>query len=368
MNHAYMKRVSEYIKTQNVDAMLIAPSIDLNFILGFMPHISARFEGLFIKATGEKFYVVNKLSIGETKKALTDEVPYYTWFDGDGLTASIKEIFEKEGLIGKTIAMGDTVRAVHAMEIAQATGAKIVEGKTLLENMRIRKSSEELNILRDAAAIGDAAFTKVQTFIKAGMTEKQVLDFLKAEMEKLGGKNTWGIVAAGANASLPHHRTSNTVIKKGDLVLMDFGCIYNGYFSDMTRTVAIEQVSERQKEIYNYVLESNKAGVAHAKKGVSASSVDKAARDVLEKYGYAQTLITRVGHGIGFLMHEQPEIKGCNHTVLDTGMCFSVEPGIYILDDIGVRIEDIVVINEKGEKEVITKSDKELLILNNGSL
>ncbi len=368
MNHEYMKRISDYIKEQNVDAILIAPSIDINFILGYAPGLSGRFEGLFIKADGTKFYVVNKLSIGETERAIGTEMPIYNWFDGDGLTASIKEIFEKEGLCGKKIAVGDTTRAVHVMEMAAATGAEFIEGKTLLENMRIRKSSAELDNLRKAASIADAAFTEAIKFIKVGMTETEVITFLKSEMAKRGGVMTWGSVAAGANASFPHHRTGDTVIKKGDLVLMDYGCVYNGYFSDMTRTVAIEEVSDRAKELYGYVKESNAAGEAHAKVGVTAASVDKAARDVLAKYGYAETLITRVGHGIGFLMHEQPEIKACNDTVLDVGMCFSVEPGIYITNDIGIRIEDIVVLNEKGETEILNKSTKELLILNNGAL
>ena len=217
--------------------------------------------------------------------------------------------------------------------------------------------------LRKAAAIADSAFKDVVNFIKAGMTELEVSQFLHKHMESEGGYDCWSIVASGPNSSYPHYHAYTRTIEKGDTIVLDFGCVYNGLCSDMSRTVFVGEVSDRLRKLYEYVDESNMAGETAAKEGVLGSDVDKAARDVLAKYGYEETLINRVGHGIGYMIHEQPEIKKCNPIKLEKGMCFSIEPGIYIPGDVGMRIEDIVVINEKGETEILNKSTRELLIV-----
>ncbi|MEG2143731.1 MAG: M24 family metallopeptidase, partial [Oscillospiraceae bacterium] len=265
----------------------------------------------------------------------------------------------------KTIGVNSSAQAFNVLDLAQACNIKFVNGKALLEQVRINKTHEELDNLRHAAKIADAAFADVISFIKPGMKEQEVSDFLHRHMENDGGYSCWSIVASGPNSSYPHYNEYERTIQKGDAVVLDFGCVYNGLCSDMSRTVFICEASERLRELYAYVNESNAAGEKAAREGATAASVDKAARDVLQKYGYAETLINRVGHGIGYMIHEAPDIKKCNPQLLEKGMCFSIEPGIYIAGDVGMRVEDIVVINEKGETEILNKSTHDLLVVGN---
>lgn len=346
-----------------MDAMLVCPSEELVFLTGFSPMMCERFQGLFIKADGNCFYVCNLLYAGELRNAFKEEVPVYTWFDGDGMVETVKSILKEQGLEGKTIGVNSSAQAFNILELMDNAGVTFHNGKPLLEEMRIIKTHEELDNLRQAAKIADSAFSDVINFIKSGMKEQEVRDFFHKHMEKDGGYDCWSIVASGPNSSYPHYSDSERTIQKGDAIVLDFGCVYNGMYSDMSRTVFVDEVSDRLRKLYEIVDESNAAGEKAAKEGVLACDVDKAARDILEKYGYAETLINRVGHGIGYMIHEAPDIKKCNPRKLERGMCFSVEPGIYIAGDVGMRIEDIVIINENGETEVLNKSSRKLIIV-----
>ena len=182
-------------------------------------------------------------------------------------------------------------------------------------------------------------------------------------MAELGGRSPECIVGIGANASYPHYIDNKGVAGDRDIVLMDYGCTYNGLYSDMTRTVFIGEPEERIREAYDLVLRANLAAEDMVKPGAWVPDLDKKAREVLDEKGYAHTLINRLGHGVGYTIHEQPEIKQSDRRKLEPGMAFSIEPGIYMTGDFGIRIEDVVMINELGEREVLNHSDKNMIVL-----
>lgn len=184
-------------------------------------------------------------------------------------------------------------------------------------------------------------------------------------MQEFGGNGADAIVSFGANASYPHYMVSGegAVLQEKDVLLTDFGCSYHGFQSDMTRTVFIGEPTEEEAKIYDIVLKANLAGEAAVKEGAYIPEIDKAARKVIEDAGYGQYFTTRLGHGIGYQVHESPEIKQSNRRNLEKGMAFSIEPGIYIPGVIGIRVEDIVVINEHGEREILNKVPKEMKVI-----
>lgn len=363
MRTYYMNRLVEELQKSSFDAVLLCPSEELRFFAGFSPMMCERFQGLFVKKDGTMFYFCNLLYAEEIRAELPEEVPVYPWFDGDYMTDVIRQVLEQEGLLGKTIGVNSTAQAFNILEIMDKVDITFRNAKPLLEETRILKNHEELENLRHSAWIADQVFEKALKFIKPGRTEGEIGEFLMREMIALGGETPENIVAVGSNASYPHYSGNSRVVGEQDLVLLDYGCTYNGMYSDISRTVFVGDATEEQRRLYAIVDEANAASENAAVEGAWIPDIDQAARDVLAKYGYAETLVNRVGHGIGYMVHEAPDIKKSNERRLERGMAFSIEPGIYIGGKVGMRIEDIVVINENGEREVLNKAPRELIII-----
>ena len=362
LNESQLNRVVKEINKQNLDALLVAPSEDLVFLLGHSPLLCARFQGLFIKSDGDYFYVCNLLTYDEMLNELPNK-QVYSWFDGDGFIDVVREVLEKKGLIGKTIGVSLGVRAFNILEIAECMDVKWVSARNLAYEARVHKTDDELDGLRGAAKIADKSFMQMFEEVRPGMTEQDVKNILFKHMENNGGVNYRAIVASGPGGSYPHYIRSDRVLQKGDAVVIDFSCEYKFVRSDTTRTIFIGQPSEAQKKVYDIVRRANAAGEAAAVNGAWIPDVDKAARDIIEAEGYGRYFTTRLGHGIGYLAHEVPDIKQSNHRRLEPRMAFSIEPGIYLAGDFGVRIEDIVIINEKGEAEILNTITKDYLIV-----
>lgn len=246
----------------------------------------------------------------------------------------------------------------------KALNLTLVPAQKLIMDLRASKSEEELTLMRRAQAITDRAFDHICTFLRPGVTEQAVAAELMYSMMKDGAERMSfdPIVVTGARSSMPHGVPGQTVIREGDFVTMDFGCIYGGYCSDMTRTVAIGYASEEMKRVYNIVLEAQLAGIAAAKAGVPGCDVDKAGRDVIENAGYGAYFGHGFGHSLGLDIHESPTASPACRVPMPVGCVCSAEPGIYLPGNFGVRIEDVIVFREHG-CEVLTKSPKELLIL-----
>ncbi|MBE6887745.1 MAG: aminopeptidase P family protein [Ruminococcaceae bacterium] len=363
MNLFYKDKLCEVLKNNNVDAILIAPSEELEFMLGHTTHICERFQALFIKATGEYFYVCNMLTFDEISMYM-DGNKVYGWYDKEGFLPTFKKAMEENGLIGKTIGVNSTERACLVLDMMQNVDVKFVNGKPLLERMRIHKTAEEIENLRIAGKITDDTYYEILKYVKPGMSEKDVVDFIKAEFAKRGADFGFAIVATGENAALPHYADDKRIIEENDVVLCDFGCVYKGLCADMTRTFFVGAVTDEQKKMYDYVLRSQCAGVDAAVNGAFVPDVDRASRDIIDESGYGPTFVTRLGHGIGYSVHEAPDIKQSNPINLEPGMVFSIEPGIYRVGEFGIRIEDIVLVTEDGH-ELLNNATKELIVVNN---
>ncbi len=231
-----------------------------------------------------------------------------------------------------------------------------------VDELRRIKTEEELEYIARAEDIGDQAFAAVLKILKPGMTELQVAAELEYEMKKAGAEGTSfsTIVASGLNSSMPHAIPGNKKLEEGDFITMDFGCMVNGYCSDMTRTVVLGKASEKQKEIYQVVLKAQLAALDAIRAGVTGKSVDKVARDIIADAGYGDCFGHGLGHSVGLFIHESPRLSPNDDTVLQEGMTETVEPGIYVPGFGGVRIEDTVVVTRDGYRN-LASSPKELI-------
>jgi len=246
----------------------------------------------------------------------------------------------------------------------KAVNAELVPVSGLVEKIRLIKTPQELNIIKAAADIADAAFEHIISFISPGKTELEVSNELEFFMRNQGATSSSFdiIVASGLRSALPHGVATDKVIEKGDFVTLDFGALYNGYISDITRTVAVGQPSEQLKEIYQIVLDSQLLSLDKVKPGMTGIEADAVARDYIKSKGYGEAFGHSLGHGIGLEVHEGPGLSFRSETVLEEGMVVTIEPGIYVPGVGGVRIEDDTVITATGN-EKLTHSTKELLIL-----
>jgi Xaa-Pro aminopeptidase len=242
--------------------------------------------------------------------------------------------------------------------------AELVPISGIIENLRLIKTDAELKILKVAADIADAAFKHILDFLRPGKTELEISNELEFFMRRAGATSSSfdTIVASGHRSALPHGVASDKVIEAGDIVTMDYGCYYNGYVSDITRTVAVGEPDTKLKEIYEIVLEAQLRGMAGIKPGMTGKQADAVTRDYITEKGYGEYFGHSTGHGIGLEIHEGPALSMKSDVILEPGMVVTCEPGIYIPGLGGVRIEDDTLIT-KDHNEALTHSTKELIIL-----
>ena len=256
-----------------------------------------------------------------------------------------------------------TVERWQKMKIAFPADTELVPAGKLLTELRSAKTEEELAVMQKAQDITDQVFAEICEFLHAGVTESEVAAQLTYLQMKHGaeGNSFPPIVASGANGSMPHAIPTAKPIQKGEFVTMDFGCIYQGYCSDMTRTVAIGQPSDEMRRVYDAVLEAQLAGIAAAKAGVPGCDVHNAAWDVLKKYGYGDYFGHGFGHSLGIEIHESPNANRANTKPLPAGAVLSAEPGVYLSGKFGVRTEDVIFLTETGNR-ILTHAPKHLII------
>ncbi|MGP4072457.1 M24 family metallopeptidase [Piscibacillus sp. B03] len=242
--------------------------------------------------------------------------------------------------------------------------AEFVPVSGVVEELRLIKTDEELSILKEAAKIADDAFEHIQSYIKPGVKEIDVSNELEFFMRRHGATSSSFdiIVASGYRSALPHGVASEKEIQSGELVTLDFGALYKGYCSDITRTVAVGEIDDKLKEIYDVVLEAQKRGMEYTKAGMTGIEADALTRDYIKEKGYGEYFGHSTGHGLGMDVHEGPGLSFRSNTVLKPGMVVTIEPGIYVPDVGGCRIEDDTVITENGN-ESLTFAPKELITL-----
>lgn len=359
-----IEKLVNSLKREGVDAVLVGASADLEYLTGLNPSRDERFKGFIVMNDGRYFYICPSLYYEETRKCIGEDVKIYVWNDAEGFLTAVEEANRDYNLDGRTIAVNASILAIDLLDIKKIINAKFVKGNMILGELRIIKDEEEIKNLKKAALIIDDVMGELIKLIEPGLLERDIRDKVEELCKERGGAELSfsPIIASGPNGSMPHYNDDSREIQKNDVVLMDIGCKYNGYCSDITRTVFVGEPTKEQKEVYEVCLKANLEAEKFAKPGVLAEEVDLVARRVIEDAGLGDYFITRTGHGIGMEVHEQPNIVVGNRQVLKPGMAFSIEPSICIPDRFGIRIEDIVVVREDG-LEILNEFPKELIIV-----
>ncbi|WP_066637611.1 M24 family metallopeptidase [Desulfolucanica intricata] len=347
--------IREKIKESNWDALLVMRPENRYFLSGFTGTSAALFIDL------KRALLLTDFRYQE--QAQQESPDYEIVLVNGSMFGKIAEIARQNQTV--TLACeGDFLTYQQFLNLKNKLGEIVLSPQYgLIESQRLVKDEVEIQNLRKAVDLADNAYKDILNFIKVGKSEKEISLELEFLMRRAGAEKPAFtiIVASGQRSSLPHGVASEKKIQVGDLVTMDFGAVYKGYHSDITRTVVMGTPSEKQLEIYHIVLEAQKAALAAVRAGIRAGEVDRAARDVIESYGYGKYFGHSTGHGLGLDIHENPRLAINNETILKRGMVVTVEPGIYLPGWGGIRIEDSVVVEEDG-CSILTNSPKEKLL------
>ena len=356
MNEARANRILAALKEQGVDQMLITDPMSICYLTGISMAPIERFYALLLKADGHHYYFLNHLfnvpgDVGVEK----------VWYsDTDPVPEIVAARLDKNAVLG----VDKDLKArflLPLMEMKAAAG--FVNGSLAVDITRGVKDTEEQKKMRISSAINDKAMAKFKGLIHEGVSEKEVADQMLQIYLDLGadGYSFEPLVAFGANAADPHH-SPDTVVKPGDCVLFDVGCIKDGYCSDMTRTFYFKTVSDAHREVYETTKASSETAISKIRPGVPLYQLDAAARDLISAKGWGPNFNHRLGHFIGLSEHEFGDVSSANTWEAKPGMIFSIEPGIYLTGDTGVRVEDLVLVTEDGV-EVLNHYPKELQII-----
>jgi Xaa-Pro aminopeptidase len=339
-------------------ALVVPASPDLAYLTGYAPMPMERPTMLVVTPHGPPTLVVPTLERPLAAACPAgDSLTFLDWRDDTDPYPLVAALLPPTG----QVAVGDRIWGSHLLALqATVPGVRWAAAGTVLGPLRARKDEWELDALRRAAAAADAALEEVLGTPIAGCTEIDVARRLAGLLVDHGHDSAaFTIVASGPNAASPHHEPERRLIGSGDAVVMDFGGDVEGYYSDTTRTIVVEQAPPELRAVHAIVHEAHAAAVATIRAGIEIGSVDAAARSVIEAAGYGDSFIHRTGHGIGLEVHEPPYVREGDHTELTPGMTFSVEPGIYLPGRFGVRIEDIVAVTATGA-EVLNRSSRAL--------
>lgn len=344
---ARIAALAAQLREEGAAAFFAWKPVAMGYLHGFSEGGHERFLTLAVSASGQVRMICPALSAIQAGRVGIQDIR--TWQDGEDPIVHFRELVADWNLGFGVLAVDGDLPAHMLLPMQEAAPmAKFVNGRTTLSKLMRVKSPEEMEVMRKAARIADEACLEIPRILKPGRTEQAVSQDLSAEMVKRGGTTKFCIVAAGANGAEPHHLSDDTVIREGDVVILDFGCDYMGYQSDITRVFACGKASDEAKQVYDIVYRAHMAGRNHAKIGVTCESVDRATRDVIEQAGFGMYFVHRTGHGIGMEGHEEPNIVEGSRHKLELGNCFSVEPGIYLPGRFGVRIENIVTVDDSG--------------------
>ena len=342
-------------------ALLIAPSPDLRYLIGYEPMPRERPTVLVIDTTGDAALIVPELERPLAAEALAaDALELVPWRDVDDPYAFIASRVPGGG----TVFVGDRIWGSHVLALQRALpGAAWASAAPIVGAMRARKDAAELDALRRAASAADAALGDLLSEPLHGRSERTVAATL-GDLLIVHGHETaaFTIVASGPNAVSPHHEPTERPIDPGDAVVLDFGGTVDGYYSDTSRTVVVGDPGERLRTVHAVVAEAQRAATQTVRPGIEIQEVDRAARAVIDDAGFGDRFIHRTGHGIGLEVHEPPYATAGDRTVLEPGMTFSVEPGIYLDGELGVRIEDIVAVTDDGVEPLNTTSHELVVV------
>jgi Xaa-Pro aminopeptidase len=347
----HLQTLQSMLRQNRVDAVALGPGPHMAYVVNVSPHADERPCLLVVTPTGAGF-LMPELNAEEMRHQT--DLPFFTYADADGPHQALKQLIKSLGLKKpELIQVDETMRADFALLFMEALGKpKVAFASESVGQLRIRKNQEEVDdILRNAALADDAMEAAYET-ARGGATELDVAAAVRAVFEAGGAKTLFAIVGASGNGAFPHHATSDRVLAAGDAIVIDIGGRVGRFSSDITRMVHIGDPSAEYRKVHRTVDDAVRAAMAASKPGVAAMDVDAAAREVITKAGYGEYFVHRTGHGLGLEGHEPPYLTSTSETILEEGMVFSIEPGIYLPNRFGVRLEEIVILEKEGPRIV----------------
>lgn len=355
-----LARIRARMQTAGIGLLALPPGDDLVYLLGYSPHADERPCYLFLTA-GDAVFLVPDLNAGQARAHV--DMPLLTYSDAEGPSAALAQVRDRLGAPDR-IAVGDTMRADGLLLLQERwSKSAFIAGAAVMAPVRMIKTADEIEVLRRSAATADVATDAAFAACRPGVTEAAVARAV-ADAFALQGVTHVGfaIVAGGPNSAYPHHATSARPLQAGEPVLVDLGGRLEGYSSDITRMAFLGEPSVRYREIHAVVEHAVRAGLDAVAAGAPLAAVDRAARAVIEAAGYGPQFTHRTGHGIGVSGHEPPSVTHTNEIPMQEGMVFSVEPGIYLEGEFGVRLEEVVVVTARGA-ERLSKLPREVRVL-----
>jgi Xaa-Pro aminopeptidase len=347
-----LERGARHAAEAGLTGLLVTPGPDLLYFTGYAPiAITERITMLVVDAAGGSSMIVPILERPDAEDApAAPSLSLVDWTDGDDPYEATAALLDPRG----TYAISDSAWAMHVLGLQRALPESSYASMTsAMPMLRAIKGDDEIERLAVAGAAADASFEAIAQVRFAGRRESDIAADLAGFLRENGHSQVdFTVVGSGPNGANPHHEMSERVIEDGDMVVLDFGGLKDGYGSDTTRTVHVGEPTDEERKVHEIVLQAQQAGFEAVRPGVACQEIDRAARKVIADAGYGEYFIHRVGHGIGLTTHEPPYmVEGETH-LIEPGMCFSIEPGIYLPGRFGVRIEDIVVATEDGGRRL----------------
>lgn len=343
-------RIQQQFRKENIDGLLVTNPINIKYLVGCDDGILflSRKKAILFMHYMNREQMEKKISGCEIRSG--DENPLVLFSKSRELKRMKRLGFES-----------DVVTVSQAKSFKKSIKVKFVPKVGIVEGLRKKKEAIEIKLIKKASKLTVEVLKSILSLLKVGVREIDIAAEIDYNIRKRGGVPAFPpIVASGCNSSMPHAEPSRRRLKKGDLVIIDLGASYRGYASDMTRTLCIGKPNRRQKDIYEIVLEAQKRAVKFARDSISTKELDDAARSLITNRGYGERFIHGLGHGVGLDVHEAPRISSKSKDKIEEGMVLTIEPGIYIPNFGGVRIEDTVLIN-KDRCQVLTTASKEFM-------
>ncbi len=358
MNQNRLDKLTRQILAHGVDGIALVPGPNMAYLSGIHSHVSERPIVLFFPADDEPAIVIPRLEAMKARAAGIPENRIFAWSDDEGYTGAFQQACAHLELSDYLLAVEALHMRVLELELLKryAPGLNTTHAEPILMALRAVKDPDEIAAMERAINVAERAMERLIPQIETGMTEKQIAAMLtQFQMEEGADAIAFGpIVSAGPNGASPHAVPTERPLQEGDLLVIDWGCLVNGYPSDITRTFAVGALDPELRRIYEAVKLANQQGVLASRPGATGQDVDRAAREVIDDAGYGEYFIHRTGHGLGVEGHEPPFMMEANTEPLVVGNVFTVEPGIYLPGRGGVRIEDNIVITEGGYRSLTT--------------
>jgi len=347
-----MQLAAEQADAAGLTGVLVAPGPDLIYLAGYSPvAITERLTLLVVLKNREPAMIVPNLERSDAERAPSaGTIALTDWSDGSDPYTAAAPLLDPDG----SYAISDSAWALQLLGMQQALpGTHYVSMSSALPMLRAVKDADELERIAAAGEAADACFLEILEVRFAGRKETEVAADLAAMLLDHGHSQVdFTVVGSGPNGANPHHEAGDRTIQHGDMIVLDFGGLKDGYGSDTSRTVHVGEATDEEREVFEVVRRAQQAGFEAVRPGIACQEIDRAARRVIADAGYGEQFIHRTGHGIGLTTHEPPYmVEGETHQ-LEPGMCFSIEPGIYLAGRFGVRIEDIVTVTEDGGRRL----------------